>query len=355
MKKPFESEERTGLALQSLYEKYGYQPYKMRKFEEYDLYAGNKSFLISENVLTFTDPGGKLMALKPDVTLSVVRSCRQGEEKKICYGEKVYRPGRDGSFKEITQVGVENVGKIDLYAVCEVLSLALSSLLFIAGDARLCISDTRLFSFFADKATSNAALREELKNAFTAKNRKEILSFAKRGCDVRMLDRLAALSSLDGAPCEVFPSLYKLSKDRAYVTAVKELQTLAEVLDSPAVFIDASVTGDLDYYGGVIFRGYIPGVGESVLSGGQYDPLMRKMGKNQSALGFAVCLDSLPPAAPAKYDADLLILYGEDSDPGTVLREVKKETARGKTVYAARTAPAGFTAKSVLDLKAKED
>ena len=66
-------EELAMLKLRELYRRYGYTQYKMSKFEPYDLYVRNKSFLVSENILTFTDTDGKLMALKPDVTLSIDR------------------------------------------------------------------------------------------------------------------------------------------------------------------------------------------------------------------------------------------------------------------------------------------
>ncbi len=65
-------DERAGLMLRELYHRHGYQPYRMSKFEPYDLYAKNKSFLVSEHILTFTDTDGRLMALKPDVTLSII-------------------------------------------------------------------------------------------------------------------------------------------------------------------------------------------------------------------------------------------------------------------------------------------
>ena len=87
------SEERTLLKLRALYRQYGYAQYRMSKFEEYDLYAGNKDCLVSENVLTFTDLNGKLMALKPDVTLSIVRGSpdRTDSVRKVFYNENVYR------------------------------------------------------------------------------------------------------------------------------------------------------------------------------------------------------------------------------------------------------------------------
>ena len=79
-------EERTLLQLRSLYESYGYRQYKMNKFEEYDLYVQNKDFLISDGIITFTDTNGKLLALKPDVTLSIVKNSRIGRDET----EKVY-------------------------------------------------------------------------------------------------------------------------------------------------------------------------------------------------------------------------------------------------------------------------
>ena len=94
--------------LRALYSKYGYRPYRMSKFEEYDLYADNRSFLPSGGVITFTDTNGRLMALKPDVTLSIAKNLGGGPEaapEKLYYDESVYRAPDSGlGFQEITQV-----------------------------------------------------------------------------------------------------------------------------------------------------------------------------------------------------------------------------------------------------------
>ena len=87
--------ERAELELRALYRGRGYTKYKMGKFEEYDLYAENKSFLVSDSIITFTGSGGKLLALKPDVTLSIVKSTKDGELSKEFYSENVYR-AQDG-------------------------------------------------------------------------------------------------------------------------------------------------------------------------------------------------------------------------------------------------------------------
>ena len=116
--------------LGELYRQYGYRKFKMSKFEEYDLYAEYKSFLKSDSIITFTGANGRLLALKPDVTLSIVKNTRGGEvPEKVYYNESVYRMSpASHEFKELTQVGLECVGEIDLYAMGEVLSLAAQSL-----------------------------------------------------------------------------------------------------------------------------------------------------------------------------------------------------------------------------------
>ena len=106
MDKRFETrrEQLTG-RLRSLYESLGYSRFSMRRFEEYALYLENKSFLKSESVLTFTNPDGKLMALKPDVTLSIAKNTHatRASSEKFYYLENVYRQDRhSGAYQEFS-------------------------------------------------------------------------------------------------------------------------------------------------------------------------------------------------------------------------------------------------------------
>lgn len=115
LEKVLRREEQAIFSLRSLYRKYGYRQYKVNKFEEYDLYAHNKSFLVSDSVLTFTDTNGKLMALKPDVTLSIIKNSKDGEAalQRLYYNETVYRAADAyGGFREIMQTGLECIGRL---------------------------------------------------------------------------------------------------------------------------------------------------------------------------------------------------------------------------------------------------
>ena len=120
--------EQVAFDLRALYSRYGYAQYKMSKFEEYDLYARNKDFLISENVITFTDLSGKLMALKPDVTLSIVKNSADQTPwvQKLYYNENVYRTAKGSAgVRGIMQMGLETLGDLDEYCISEVLSCTL--------------------------------------------------------------------------------------------------------------------------------------------------------------------------------------------------------------------------------------
>ena len=147
------SEEKAVFALRSLYKQYGYLPYKMSKFEEYDLYVRNKDFLISDSVITFNDTNGRLLALKPDVTLSIIKNSESDREykQKLYYNENVYRVSDSThQYKEIMQAGIECIGDIDLADVFEVVYLAAKSLNAISRDFVLDISHMGVFSSVVD-------------------------------------------------------------------------------------------------------------------------------------------------------------------------------------------------------------
>ena len=311
-------EEQAVFALRGLYEKYGYAPYKMSKFEEYDLYVRNKEFLISDGVITFTDTDGKLMALKPDVTLSIIKNSRDeaGCVQKVYYNENVYRVSEDAHcFKEILQTGLECMGDIDDGCVYEVLRLAAESLRRIAPRAVLDVSHLGVLdSLLADVSAEG---RRAVCHCIGEKNPHELKAVcAAYGVEEDTAAKLQALVSLYGAPDKVIPALKALVGD---TDAVAQLSRLANALGgdyADLIRIDFSVVDEGSYYNGIVFRGFVEGVPDSVLSGGQYDRLMRQMGRRGGAIGFAVYLDRLGRMAEAtrEYDVDTLLLYSEGCD-----------------------------------------
>ena len=194
-------------ALRTLYQSRGFERYRMSKFEEYDLYSRNKDFLVSDSVITFTDTNGKLMALKPDVTLSIIKNNkdRPNELKKLYYNENVYRVSKGSqSFREIMQAGLECFGAVDRQCLSEVLLLAAASLEVVSDEFMLEISDLTLLSWILDEIPVTADVRKELLKCISEKNRHGI----RRTCemykvDARYADRLVRLLELYGKPDDV--------------------------------------------------------------------------------------------------------------------------------------------------------
>ena len=337
-------EERLVFALRSLYRRYGYMQYKMRKFEEYDLYARNKDFLLSDNIITFTDVSGKLMALKPDVTLSIVRSGRDadGGVQKVYYNENVYRvSAASRGFREILQAGIECIGDVDDCCIAEVLALAVESLRTISENCVLDISQLDIVSELVDALGTDIPTRREILKCIGEKNVHELEALC-RGADAAAVEKLTALVQTSGAPAQVLPALRSLGCAPA---AVAQLETLTGCLDALGlggfIRIDFSVVGDMRYYNGIVFKGFVNGVPAGVLSGGQYDRLMQKMRRSARAVGFAVYLDLLARAFGEvdPTDVDTVLLYAPGTAPDKLLRAVQTLSADGRSVTAQHTVP----------------
>ena len=138
--------------------------------------------------------------------------------------------------------------------------------------------------------------------------------------------------------------------------ALAELEQLRSLLaDSPwrdKIVFDFSIVNDMDYYNGIVFQGFLSGICESVLSGGQYDKLVRKMGRSGGAVGFALYLDLLEDlsAAERDCDVDVLLLYDE-GDPEPVVWETKRLIREGKRVSAQKAIPENLRYGRLLDLR----
>ena len=358
-----QGDERAALALRALYRDHGYTQYKMNKFEEYDLYVRNKDFLISDNVITFTDTSGKLLALKPDVTLSIVKNsgCESGVEK-VYYQENVYRvSGRTHAFREIMQVGLECIGDIDDYCLFEVLTLAAKSLTAISKDAVLDVSHLGIVSAVLDGLGVSGNVRGELLCRIGEKNLHELTAIATaNGVAPEGLAALTALVTSYGKPREVLSALVPLIKGFVPGEMLTSFCALLTALErSPAgdiVRLDFSVVGDIGYYNGLVFKGFVAGVPEGLLSGGEYNGLMRKMGKNQNAIGFAVYLDALERLLDngSEYDVDTVVLYDSAADLSLLSAAIESLTAAGQTVMARRAVPEKLRYQRLLKFDSKE-
>ena len=305
--------ERTALQLRALAERAGYRKYHMGRFEEYGLYQRNSSFLPSEQVLTFTDLDGRLLALKPDVTLSIAKNLQPapGACEKVYYNEKVYRPSREShTFVEIDQMGLECMGKVTPEDVRDLLRLALDALGLCGRDFKLELSHMGFLTGLLDALDVREERRPGLLELIRRKNAHELRrESARLGLEG---DSLCALLDLSGPFAETLDRARSLVRSQTMADALEELETLYRGLDGAAeqLWLDLSLAGDMEYYNGLVFQGCLSGLAAPVLKGGRYDLLARKFTPGISALGFALYLNDLDrlETFPAAEEAETAML-----------------------------------------------
>lgn len=344
-----QSNEKIIFALRALYLSRGYGLYKMSKFEEYDLYAGNKDFLVSDNVITFTDLNGKLMALKPDVTLSIIKNSTDIPDKtvKLFYNENVYRAYKNtGSFKEIMQMGVECIGRVNTNEILEVILLAAESLCTLSSGSVLAISDLDILKELIAELKISAKREQKLYKAISEKNAHEIIKICEKSERQDTAKALAALVVESVPSREAAKTVESLLCGRASA-AYKKFKSITEGIAKSSfadkIVVDFSVIDDVNYYNGVVFKGFISGIPTPVLSGGQYDNLMRKLERKSCAVGFAVYTDALERTDIESENREITDNFVNIALPKGRL---------GEKVYK-RFAEAGFDCPSILETNRK--
>lgn len=353
-------EERAIFELRELYELLGYKKYKMSKFEEYELYLENKTFLPSQRVITFTDNSGKLLALKPDVTLSIAKNVptSPGEPEKLYYNENVYRtPHGSNEYKEIMQVGLEYLGELDLYGQCEVLTLACKSLMKLSENYVMVVSHLGFVSGLLEECALGESQNEKLLECIGHKNAHELKRLCGEfGVSKELTSDIAGLTTLYGSFEDALGRAGELVRNDTMRDALEQLHDIHRVMSGDSCCgnykLDFSVINDLSYYNGLIFQGFISGVPGAILSGGRYDKLMEKLGKNTNAMGFAVYVDQLEHCGEEDegFDIDVLLLYDKGAEATKLSAAVKMLTANGQRVRVQSTKTSRLRYKQLLKL-----
>ena len=156
-------------------------------------------------------------------------------------------------------------------------------------------------------------------------------------------EKLEVIASCHGGR-EALEQVSKAMTTEAERRAVEELQSLWAILEvggcGSCVRLDFSVGNNMRYYSGVVFRGYLEGIPQSILSGGQYDKLPQKMGRRARAIGFAIYLDLLQELyrEESAFDVDTVILHDGTVDI-RILADAAEEAAKEGTVLVARELP----------------
>lgn len=355
-------EEGVNLNLRKLYSCYGYRQFKMGKFEEYDLYIRNRDFIPSESIITFRGKNAKLLALRPDLTLSIVKNHRPipGETEKIYYCENIYRTDKGGNHCELMQTGLECLGTIDMFQLGEVVTLAIKSLETITNQYVLDISHMGILMEFVKPIPLE--YRSDVLKFISEKNQQGLKKLlVEIGSSEEIKRKLVLLVESYGDIKNVLKKLKGEDLNTIELKYLNELEIIKEILKTEGldkrVNLDFSIVNNMNYYSGIVFQGYIEGLPSAILSGGQYDGVMEHMGKKSSAVGFAIYLDDLKQLSKndKDKDVDVLVIYNpEDALDNELVSYVESIRNTGKKVIAEQKTPKGLTYGKLVKYKRKK-
>ena len=168
--------------------------------------------------------------------------------------------------------------------------------------------------------------------------------------------RLVALTGMYGERSEVIKKLSAICDREESARALNELRILDGLLTARCigdkVRFDFSVVNNMKYYNGIVFSGFLSGICECVLSGGEYDNLLRSMKREGRGIGFALYLDLLSEleAECEEYDVDTLLLYDSDTDKEKIAAVKIQLVSEGKSVYSTAEIPEKIRYKEILKL-----
>lgn len=282
----------------------GFREIVTPSLEFFDSFSGQKELLAQEDMAKSFDAQGRILVLKPDLTVPVARVAatkyKDVRPLKICYCQSIFRNSKDRylDLKEFSQAGCEIIGRGEIEADGEIIATAIHSLEK-AGLADFTIELGQV-NYFKGLMEECGCSKEDAENIRLLVNKKDFCGLEK------LVDHLGITGDLRTAIVDV-PYLYGEVKvlDRiagleigeTALKAVENLKTLLRDLEargcSHRIAIDMGMVSSLHYYTGMIFCGYVPGMGVPILTGGRYDSLVEKFGAPDKATGFSVNISYL--------------------------------------------------------------
>lgn len=331
--------------LKELYRSWGYRRVMTPMLEFYDVYGHSASCLPAESMYKLTDAQGRLMVLCPDCTVPIARLAATRLKGaplplRLFYSHNIYRrnPELKGRSAEIHQMGIELIGSAALKSDLEAVELAAESLEQTEAGYRLELCHIGYFKALLDSLGADEETEEAIRMSVERKNYASLTELLAGYAQNPAAEALKKLPGLFGG-VEVLDCAYELFHENRAEESLRYLRTVYEHLQGlgigDKVMIDLGLVNQAEYYTGIIFRGYLDGIGEQVLSGGRYDRLLRDFGEDLPAVGFAVNLEPASQkiaAAPEPAVQALVYADGESrlAEAGQLLRSLREAGIRAE-------------------------
>lgn len=291
--------------IEEVFDKWGYKEIVTPTIEFYQTFNSGFQNLKEEDVYKFFDAKGRILVLRPDMTIPIARVVATKfkdvkEPMRFRYCADVFRMHESlgGKKNEYTDCGIELVGLDCEKSDLEILVTALDTLEVLKDtEFKFEIGNIDFFNSAIKDLNLNEDEKDELALLVDKKSLRALEEYLdKLGVSKKYREFFIELPWLFGGK-EVIEKAKKFALNdelKASVTYLEKLsKALIELGYDEKVTFDFGMVPKLNYYSGIIFRGYVDGVGATVLSGGRYDKLISTFGRDLPAIGFSVNLDTL--------------------------------------------------------------
>ncbi|HHW00163.1 MAG TPA: ATP phosphoribosyltransferase regulatory subunit [Clostridiaceae bacterium] len=317
--------------LRNLFRSSGFYEIETPTLEFYDTFSADGDLTPQETMFKFFDPQGRILVLRPDATIPVARVAAT-KLKDVEYPLKVsyigntfrYNELGGGRQKEFTQAGIEILGVNTAEADAEVIATAAAAMKAVGiENFQIDIGQVDFFKGIMEQTGLSDEDTEQMRVLIDKKDFigiEELVEKYNISADLKNL--ILDLPRLFG-PVGIIDSVEKRTDNARSIAALQNLRKVLQILDdyelSEYISIDLGMVQSLNYYTGIVFRGFTYGVGFPVISGGRYDNLVEKFGKRCSATGFSMGVNLLMIALEKqkievkKPGVQTLVCYDKDS------------------------------------------
>lgn len=280
--------------------RFGYRTVETPVLQFYD--AFDSSNIPEETMFKFFDKEGRIVVMRPDITTPLARIAAAkltGEAEtpiRLCYSGKVFR--HSSKHHEFTQAGVELYGVTGARADAEVVACGIEALLAAGlSDFQIELGQSEFFRGLVEQCGFTAEQAEQLRGYIDKKDSLAVSVWLREfNLDEPLRKLLCDLPIYFGG-AEVLERVDTAILGERSRRALRHLKKAYDILESYGfanyVSIDLSMVGGLDYYTGVIFKGFTHGLGFAICGGGRYDSLAEGFGKAVPAVGLAIDTDNL--------------------------------------------------------------
>ncbi len=300
----------------STFKHFGFYEIEPGSLEFYDVFSGASESITQEDMFKFFDNQGRILVLRPDITMPIARIMGT-KLKNATLPNRLYYIGNafryndfysGGKLREFTQAGIELIGINTPEADAEVIAIAIKSLIASGlTNFQIEIGQVEFFKGLMEESKLKREIVEEIRLLIDSKNSLAIEQLLQEyDLSEELKKVIINIPTLFGE-IEIIDRMEKLTKNKRSLNALKNLRLVYDILVDYGlekyISIDLGMVQSINYYTGIIFKGFTHGLGFPVCSGGRYDRLISEFGKDLPAMGVAIGINRL-----------LLALKGQDID-----------------------------------------